>query len=377
MSDPQAGWGGLPPDAGGGARQVAYFISTHGFGHATRACAVMAALLARDPQLHFHIFTQVPEWVFAGSLPGGYTYHDAPTDVGLVQHTAWVEDLPATLQRLDDFLPFDPFLVSHWSAWLGQMRCEFVICDIAPLGLAVAQAAGLPSVLIENFTWDWIYAGYLEQAPEFARHLDALRAAFALATYHLQADPVCAPTPTADRRLPPISRQPRAPRAATRAGLGIDEASAMVLVTLGGVPGPEPLPLPTAGPENAVYVLPGARAELERAGNCVRLPQRSDFYHPDLVHASDVVIGKAGYSTVAEAFQAGVPFGYVPRPDFRESTVMADFIERQQMGQVLPLAALQSGAWGDHVAGLLAQPPRRPAARNGADEAAVFILERL
>jgi len=84
----------------GAARQIAYFISAHGLGHTTRACAVMAAAQAREPTLHFHIFTEAPEWIFRESLIGPYTYHRATTDIGLVQITPLVEDLDATLERL-------------------------------------------------------------------------------------------------------------------------------------------------------------------------------------------------------------------------------------------------------------------------------------
>ena len=54
-------------------------------------------------------------------------------------------------------------------------------------------------------------------------------------------------------------------------------------------------------------------------GHIIRLPAQSAFYHPDLIHAADVVVGKLGYSTLAEVWAAGVPFGYVVRPQFPES----------------------------------------------------------
>ena len=46
---------------------------------------------------------------------------------------------------------------------LRQLGARLVIGDAPPLAFAAAQAAGIPSVLVANFTWDWIYAYY----PEF------------------------------------------------------------------------------------------------------------------------------------------------------------------------------------------------------------------
>lgn len=86
--------------------RIAYFISPHGLGHAARAAAVMDALCDLEPDIAFEIFTLVPEGFFIDSLPGVFQYHPVLTDVGLVQKTPLKADLPATLNRLNQFLPF-------------------------------------------------------------------------------------------------------------------------------------------------------------------------------------------------------------------------------------------------------------------------------
>ena len=67
---------------GAGMSAVAYFVSAHGFGHAARASAVMAALRRRSPDVALHVFTTVPRWFFDDSLRGVFTYHPLRTDVG-------------------------------------------------------------------------------------------------------------------------------------------------------------------------------------------------------------------------------------------------------------------------------------------------------
>ncbi len=373
MSGLSGGWAALAEQAPDEIRQLAYFVTAHGFGHATRAGAVMAALRARDPGLHFHVFTQAPEWVFAETVGQGFTYHSAVTDVGLVQASALVEDVDATLERLDAFLPFEKHLVHQWGEWVRRLGCELVLCDIAPLGLAVAQAAGLPSVLIENFTWDWIYAGYLDRAPGLARHLETLRQAFTLADHHLQTDPLCGASARASALLPPIARRPRLDRLATRSALGLERHERMVLVTLGGVKGTLTFPVGSTSLADVVYVFPGGASERQRKGQRLLLPFQSAVFHPDLIAASDAVIGKTGYSTVAETYHAGVPFGYVSRASFRESPVMARFIQVEMEGREIPAEAFEAGDWESYVTDLL-ERPHRPAARpNGADAAAAYI----
>ena len=366
-----------PASAGLSLRHIAYFVSSHGFGHATRAAAVMAAVHTLDPAITFEIFTAAPEFVFRDSVTGAFNYHPGITDIGLVQRSALEEDVPATLARLDEFLPFDRFLLTSWAEWLERLNCELVVCDIAPLGLAVAELAGLPSVLIENFTWDWIYRAYQAAAPWLERHADYLASVFATARYRLQAEPFCVPAKQADALLRPIGRRPRGTVGATRAALGLAEGERLVLVTLGGVPDQAPLPssrLPGAG---VVYALAGPSETLRREGPWLFLPFHSPVYYPDLVAASSAVIAKLGYSTLAEAYHAGVPFGFLPRAQFPESPILAAYALREMPSRELSAEAFLAGDWLGAAHALLEIQPQTKHRPNGADRAAEFLLDRL
>ena len=144
-------------------RRIAWFVTPHGFGHAARACAVIEALGERMP-LALELFTTVPEWFFAASLKAPFGYHAVRCDIGLAQRDAMDEDLDATVRELDAFLPWPAALVDGLAEAVRARDCEAVICDVAPLGIAVARAAGVPAALVENFTWDWIYESYVDEA---------------------------------------------------------------------------------------------------------------------------------------------------------------------------------------------------------------------
>ena len=157
---------------------IAYFITPHGFGHASRAAAVMAATSNLITGIRFELFTTCPQWIFEESLETQFGYHPVPTDIGLVQTSPLSEDLPATCRQLNRMLPFDKSVVKGLASEILKLNCRLVICDIAPLGITVARAAGVPSVLVENFTWDWIYSGYLEAEPGLKPHIDYLAEIF-------------------------------------------------------------------------------------------------------------------------------------------------------------------------------------------------------
>jgi hypothetical protein len=351
---------------------VAVFVSPHGYGHAARACAVMQALAALEPAARFDVFTLVPEWFFADSLTCPFTYHALLTDIGVVQKTPLVENLEETIRRLGGFLPFQAGLVDGLARALETLRCRLVLCDISPLGLAVAQQAGLPSVLVENFTWDWIYEPYLASISRFADPIAALAEIFEAATVHIQTEPVCRPDarfPT----VPPVSRAPRLPSQAVRRRLGVPADAAAVLFTMGGVPWRHGSLDALEGPGEIFFIVPGAAERFERRGRLILLPHRSGFFHPDLVHASDAVVGKLGYSTVAEVYDAGVPFAYVQRPTFRESGPLAAFVNSQIPALPLHVGDLTDGAWVARLPDLLRQAKGAGPTTSGAVAAARII----
>ena len=352
---------------------LAFFISSHGFGHAARATAVMAALHAQHPALHFEIFTQVPRWFFEDSLAGPFTYHSTLTDIGLVQVSPLSEDLPQTVKRLNEFLPFDEARVAELAAQVDKSHCALVLCDISPLGIAAARAAGIPSVLIENFTWDWLYEGYLADAPGLRPHIDTLHGVFNSADYHLQTAPACDGSRPAHLVTRPVSRSTRTSAAAIRERLGIPAGAQAVLLTMGGMQVEFAFVHHLDEQRGIHFVIPGGSNSVERRGNVALLPFRSEFYHPDLLNACDAVVGKLGYSTLAEAYQAGIPFGYLQRPRFRESVVMAAFVQAEMRGLEIPTADFEDGRWLSALPGLLAMPRIERQEPNGAMQVAEFI----
>jgi hypothetical protein len=361
--------------------RIAYFISPHGFGHATRASAIMAALGQLRPTTRFDIFTRVPRWLFEQSLGEPFGYHEVLTDVGLAQQDSLHEDIAETVRRLDALLPFRDAFVNDLAGQVKRLGCRLVVCDIAPLGLAVARAAGLPGVLVENFTWDWIYGSYVDDDARLRPHIDYLRGIFDSAVHRIQTEPVCVYRP-AQLVTAPVSRAPRAPAAEVRAGLGVPAGAPLALITMGGLSTADEHAFlhQLAAHPDTWFVIPGANPLETPARNVVCLPAHSSFYHPDILNAADAVIGKSGYSTVAEAYHAGIPYGYVSRPRFPESDVMAKFIQSRMRGIEFTEPQFQSGAWLERLADLLAlgRIPRADTAdANGAGQAAQFITSLL
>lgn len=356
--------------------RIAYFISPHGFGHAARACAVMAEMVRLLPGVHFDLFTEVPEWFFTESLPECFSYHRLSSDVGIVQLSPFVEDLDATVERLDLSPLADSSAVGAIARELRTHKFGLVVCDIAPLGLAAAARAGMPSVLVENFTWDWIYSEIPEAPSRLRDHGSRMAEIFSSADLRIQTEPECERIPRAIR-VSPVARRPKLTRREVRSRLRVPDDEKMVVVSMGGVPWDSGGFSALEHTDGSWIVVPGGtKGGTKRRGRLILLPFHADIYHPDLVAASDAVVSKLGYSTVAEAYCTASALAYVERARFPESPVLARWVEANLVSARIEEKDLQSGVWLEAVDTLLEVTRRTPEGRNGARQAVEIILER-
>ena len=324
----------------------------------------------------FELFSASPRWFFDESIPGLYTYHRVVTDVGLRQRSALAFDLPGTVAALEEMLPFDEAWLESLARRVGDAGCRAVLCDIAPLGVAVAERVGIPSVLVENFTWPGLYEPLSPRAPALEALSEELQRWLGRATWHVQTDPLCEVDAGADLRVPPIARRPRTARGETRAHLGLRPDARVVLVTMGGVPQELPSLDRLTGLEAVDFVVTGVR-ETRTESNLHLFDNDQRLYLPNLVRASDAVVAKLGYSTVAEAWGEGRPMAWVTRSDFRETGPLRSWVERELTGFEIRPEPFHDGSWIERIPELLDLEGTGPNPGGGADTVARFVLERL
>ncbi len=354
--------------------RIAWFISPHGFGHAARASAVMDEVFRQKPDAVFEIFTTVPEWFFTASLSAPFHYNACMCDVGLVQRSAMEEDVEATVGRLAGAGLLEEATVGALAEQVVGLGCRAVVADIAPQGLAVARKAGLVSILVENFTWDWIYRAYAGRWPSINRWADEFEAEFAQCDLRIQAEPWCLSVDGA-LQVPPISRRPGNGRETIRNELGIEGEHPLLLVSMGGIPWQFSGLEKAAEAQGLNIVIPGGGTTEARRGSLIVLPHHSRFHHPDLVHAADGVLAKLGYSTVAEVWAAGCSLGWIGRPTFPESAEMAQWVRQHLGGAEITQHELIEGRWVDRLEEIVSSTGPFTSRLGGAPAAATAVLE--
>lgn len=355
--------------------RVAAFVTPHGYGHAARLTAVLAELSRRVPALELQVWTTVDRSFLEEALPPGFDRVPARVDVGVVQRSPFEEDPRATVEELASWEAATNAEAPAWLEILARFRPDVVVCDVAPLGLELAARAGLPGVLLESFTWQWIYAPYLSEVAGLARFRDRFATATASAALRLRTEPLCEAElrVPGEVRVPPVVRPAAATPAEVRRRLGLAPGERLVAVTLGGIP----FELRGAAGwdlgEGVTIAAVGAADTPRRAGRVLLLPHRLPWPHRDLVAAADLVVGKLGYSTLAEAWAAGAAYLYVPRPGFRESAVLETWVAARLPAAPVLAGALADGSWTAAARELLAAPRPAPGAATGAAEAAAAL----
>lgn len=356
---------------GAGGPRIATFVSPHGFGHAARSSAVMAEANRRGGAT-FEVFTTAPRWFFDESIPGLFRQHREVVDVGFRQRSALRSDPAATAEALRSLVPFDERRVEALAAAVRAAGCSAVLCDIAPLGVAVAEAAGVPSLLLESFSWGWLYEPLAPEVPELGTAGAYLDACARRADVHVQARPLCVRDPAAEI-VDPIGRRPRLDRANARRAFGLAQTDTVVVVTMGGYGEDLGFLDRLRAMETVRFVVTGAVACEER-DNLLLFDNDSPLYMPDLLSAADGVVAKLGYGTVAEVWSEGLPFAYVTRPDFREMPPLEAFAAAELSGFRVSADEYARGVWIDRIPELLAMP-RRPHAGGGATRVADLLLD--
>ena len=338
--------------------------------------AVLDALHARRPDLAVDVFTGVPASFLDSSLGAPHRRILSDTDVGMVQRGPFQADLDATAAAVTAFLDGLDTAADAAAARMREAGCAVALCDISPLGIVAAARAGIPAVLIENFRWDWIYAE-VEDGPALLREA-GLRLAeiYRSAALHLQVEPACDRVPGARRIALPVARAARRSREAARAALGIGTHEPMVLVTTGGVTGEQRFVDALHARPDIRFVVTGApRSGTEH--NVTRIAHHDPLYLPDVIRASDGVVAKLGYSTLAEVWREGRPFLRIPRSQWPEGPILSAWAAVHMPGFALDEQSFESGGWVDRIDELLALPSHPAHEHAGQDEIAERVAQLL
>jgi len=355
---------------------IAFYISGHGFGHASRQSAIINALGRMAPGIRVVLRTAASPALLRRTLRIPYDLEPGPCDSGVAQKTSVAHDDGRTLEETLAFYGDWEARITAEAARLAPYRPSAVVGDIPPLAFEVAAALSIPSVAVANFTWDWIY----ETQSGFEGHshlLALLRRAYAKATVALQLPLSETFAPFREvRSVPLVSHLAAHDCRDTRQHFNLDPDRPVALLSFGGygMPALDLSRVDCAATWSVVTTdsVTPAGADVASA-HVIRIDEHrleeGPYRYEDLVAAADVVITKPGYGIIADCIAAGTAMLYTSRGSFREYDVLVRELPRYLRARHISHADLFAGRWRGALEAVTALPP--PPERPPTDGAAV------
>ncbi|XP_022881415.1 L-arabinokinase-like isoform X2 [Olea europaea var. sylvestris] len=334
----------------------AYYVTGHGFGHATRVVEVARHLILAGHDVH--VVTGAPDYVFTTEIQSPRLFiRKVLLDCGAIQADALTVDRLASLEKYSEtaIVPRDSILAKEVE-WLKSIKADLVVSDVVPIACRAAADAGIRSVCVANFSWDTIYAEYITVA-EYHMHSIVRQIAedYSHCEFLIRLPGYC-PMPAFRDSIdvPLVVRRLHKSREEVRKELGIGEDVKVVILNFGGQ---------VCGSSESQNLPP----------NFVKLAK--DSYTPDLIAASDCMLGKIGYGTVSEALSYKVPFVFVHRDYFNEEPFLRNMLEFYQGGVEMIRLDLLTGHWSPYLERAVSLKPCYEGGTNGGEVAAQILME--
>jgi L-arabinokinase len=364
---------------------VAWYISGHGLGHASREIEIINALGSRLPEgLEILIRTSAAQWLFERTVRVPFTYLPGACDTGVVQIDSLRLDAEASVREAATFYADFDRRVAEEVGILQERGVRLVIADAPPLACTAAAMAGMPCIVLSNFTWDWIYEGYDELFTAQAPHvLPRIRDGYAAASAGWRL-PMHGGFGTIDPivDLPFVARHARHQRDDVRGMLALPPDRPLALSSFGGY-GVRDLDLTTLDClDTWTVVITGRQPPARELPRGVVFVDEARIYdtglrYEDLVAAVDVVVTKPGYGIVSECVANGTAVLYTSRGHFVEYDVMVREMPKVLRCRFLDQESLIAGRWRAALDALREAPPPPDMPRtDGAEMAAAWIAEK-
>ena len=390
-----------------------FYVSGHGLGHLTRCAEVARALLrtrnGAAPPRRVTFVTNAANCEVLGTREvdgeGGVCrvmqlseegvevgIRDRRLDAGARQRDAFCIDIDETRDGALAFHRDIDMLIAEEVRWLRESRPDVVVSDVVGLAFPAARQAGVPVVLMTNFSWGFIYRPFIREGEDDGAFRSVVgreeeMVGQADGFLRLAGFSVFGPRSLESVAVdvPLIARPIREGREAMRSRLRIDEDAKVCLLMTGGHSLGVDFDWQTIGDANAsspssswlffvtASMLDDARGE-DLPPNVRLVPPKA--YVPDFVAMADVVIGKIGYGTVSECLSSRTPLVYVPRENFCEEEDLRKLLERQLAGLEMPRETFLAGDWCNALSTALQMRPAVLAIdTDGARIAAAIIVD--
>ncbi|HON55532.1 MAG TPA: hypothetical protein PLJ38_00785, partial [bacterium] len=141
-------------------KNIAFYISSHGFGHFARAIIIIKKLI-KDFNIFIKSDIALKKFEYELSTENRkYKVIPAAFDVGCIQKSFVDIDIEKTLQTAEIVQLQNEKNYSSEKKFLIDNNIDFILADAASYPLKLGAELNIPRFLISNFTWYDIYSNF-------------------------------------------------------------------------------------------------------------------------------------------------------------------------------------------------------------------------
>ena len=260
--------------------------------------------------------------------------------------------------------------------FLRAVKADVVVGDVPALAFESANQAGIVSMAVANFGWDWVLDYYAQHDSRWHPVISQYQQAYGKCDVlmRLPFHESCQSFANIkDASL--LVRRVLAARQEIRKRLGWAEDQKVVLLSFGGFVGGD------LGFSDCDAAGDFLTASFEPKPSGYRGPwQKLDrdlgFRSVDLVAACDAVISKPGYGIISECLAYSVPLLLLPRRNYPESAILLGGLSNESGMAEMPEQDFFEGRWKEHLDRLRPNNfSSRPERQNSDERIAQEILD--
>ena len=306
--------------------RIAIYITSHGFGHATRQSALASEFIKLG--IECHIVSDRPTFLFPEESTL-FKLHSRQTDTGMFQTNWQNPDINKTILTLKKFWSNKESFIEREINFLKKYKIDFIVADVPPLPMLAAHKVGVPIYGMTNFDW---YFNYKELKlttpnPEFKAIIQEIYDIYQLCekSYILPFS-----TPESISGLPNqikvgnLAKSDICDRDKLCKKYDIDPYTIIALITFGGIVSDINYFKDILSNTSYTFI---SNVNLGDYDTLRVIAPESNY--SEIISSVDVVISKVGYSTLAETCAAGTYLYYATRDNFPEDdalvTQLADY----------------------------------------------------
>ncbi|KAK6349382.1 hypothetical protein TWF696_005670 [Orbilia brochopaga] len=368
---------------------IAYYISSHGYGHATRAIQLCHAFLQAHDALRITVVSQASSHIFLPLLNSSTRVSLRPVhvDSAVVQPTPYRVDVDATVDNLLRLHAEQDDIAARESDWLQTHRVDLVLSDAPYIASIAASKARCMNILITNFSFAEVFSYFHDMVEPpiqsgLKEAVDAVVGGYSLADVWLRL-PGSLPNPgflsielpssnwIANEELRvKVGDKPEPERSTTNPRFVRRIIDTPLITrpstTLSRVEVIKSLGIPTQLSNHRILLLllppPSPPPQIPSDWICLvagstptdLLPDRyfvapSDAHIPDVMKIASCVMAKLGYGTVSEVLAADVPIVYIPRRQFIEEYGLRELVDTwrgyEGRAERMEISDFEKGYW--------------------------------